>query len=101
MIIYNISIKVNKQIHENWLQWQKEEHIPEIMATGLFQKYIFSRLLEQDDSEGPTYVVQYFMDNIESYNLYLSTYAPLLRQKAMKKWGDQFIAFRSVLEAVQ
>jgi hypothetical protein len=100
MIIYNVTIKVLPEINERWLQWMKEEHIPEIMATGLFHDYRICRLLEQDDQEGPTYTVQYFTDTLENYQTYLQEYAPLLRQKSFDRFGDQFLAFRTVMQVV-
>ena len=100
MIIYNVTIKVTAGINERWLQWMKEEHIPAIMATGLFHDYRICRLLEQDDQEGPTYTVQYFTDTLENYQTYLQEYAPLLRQKSYDKFGDQFLAFRTVMQVV-
>ena len=36
MFIYNITIKVDNRYADEWIQWQKEIHIPEIMGTGLF-----------------------------------------------------------------
>ena len=101
MIIYNITTSINRNIEEEWLQWQKEEHIPEIMATNLFQKYTIYKLLHQDEDEEPTYIVQYFLDNIKDYNLYLAQHATIMREKAFNKWGNQFFAFRTLLEAVQ
>ena len=78
-----------------------EEHIPEVMSTQLFDEYKFFRLLEQDDSEGPTFVIQYFTPLKENYEKYINEFAPVLRERAFKKWGNQFIAFRSLLQAVQ
>lgn len=49
MFIYNITFRVNNSIAEDWLKWQKEEHIPEIIATGLFEDSKIYRLLNQDD----------------------------------------------------
>ena len=100
MICYNITIKIIPQIETEWIEWQKHEHIPEIMSTGLFTEYKFFKLLEQDESEGLTYVLQYFSSSIENYQKYISAFAPLLREKALTKWGDRFIAFRTVMEAV-
>jgi hypothetical protein len=100
MIVYNITTKVHSNIDAAWLQWQKEEHIPEMMATGLFTDYKLFRLLDQDDSEGNTYVIQYSAANADQYSQYTTVYAALLRQKAFRKWGDQFISFRSVLEVI-
>lgn len=100
MIVYNITIKIEPAIEKAWIQWQKEEHIPEIMATGCFEKYQFYKLLEQGEEDGITYIVQYFADSENQYNKYITEKAPILRQKALQKWGDRFIAFRTVMQPV-
>ena len=100
MFIYNVTVKTDHSISSDWLQWMKEEHIPEIIATGCFTKATILRLLEIDDSEGPTYAVQYFAESKALYNRYIQKYADELRRKAMEKWGDKFIAFRSVMQVV-
>ena len=100
MICYNITIKIDPQIEREWIEWQKQEHIPEIMATGLFTEYKFFKLLEQDESDGPTYVIQYFSRDLKNYNRYINEFAPQLRQEAMEKWGDRFVAFRTLLQVV-
>lgn len=100
MIIYNITTKVSHAIENAWLQWQKEEHIPEIMLTGLFTSYQLFRLLEQDDDEGSTYIIQYTANTMEDYQGYIRTHAHALSKKAFEKWADQFISFRSVLEVM-
>ena len=79
----------------------KAEHIPDIMKTQLFTDYKFYRLLEQDDAEGRTYVVQFFSDTAAKLDEYLSKFAPTLRDKAFSKWGNKFIAFRTKMEVVQ
>jgi Domain of unknown function (DUF4286) len=100
MIVYNITIKITPAIETDWLQWQQQEHIPEIMATGIFTGYQFYRLLEQDEPDGITYVVQYFTESMENYQRYLQEHALSIRQKAFARWNDQFIAFRTVMERV-
>jgi hypothetical protein len=100
MIVYNITIKINPAIELEWVRWQQQEHIPDIMSTGMFTEYKMFRLLEQDESEGITYVCQYFASNAANYECYIRDHAPLLRKKAMQRWGDQFIAFRTVMRLV-
>lgn len=100
MIIYNVTTKVDKLIQEEWLSWLKEEHITEILDTGCFTKANILRLLETDDTEGPTYAIQYYAESKALYNLYIEKYATLMRQKSIDKWGGQFIAFRSVMQTV-
>ena len=101
MILYNITMKVNPSIEEEWIKWQKEEHIPEIMSTGLFTEHKFLRLLDQDDTEGKTFAVQYFAKNLNDYQEYIDKHAPELREKALKRWGDGFLSFRTIMELVR
>lgn len=98
MIIYNVTIKVEPSIAAEWVGWMKQEHIAEVMATGLFLDYRLCRLLEQDEAEGLTYIVQYFCDSLEDYNTYISEHAPRLRDNGFQRFGNQFIAFRTVME---
>jgi Domain of unknown function (DUF4286) len=100
MIVYNVTTKVTTAIQHDWLQWIKEEHIPDIISTGCFTHATVLQLLENDDSEGPTYAVQYFADSKSLYNNYMEKYATIMRQKAFDKWGNQFIAFRSLMQVV-
>ena len=97
MIVYNITFKVRWSILDKWVTWQKEEHIPAHLKTGLFDEYKFFRLLEQDEDEGPTFVIQYSTGSEERYRQFMITSAPGLQQQAWNKWGDNFIAFRTVM----
>jgi hypothetical protein len=100
MIVYNVTIKIVNAIHVDWLQWLKEEHVPEVIQTGCFTNASILRLLEGDDAEDPTYTIQYFAESKGLYNRYIENHAPAMRQKSFDKWGDQFIAFRSVMQVV-
>jgi hypothetical protein len=99
-IIYNVTVKVEEGIADAWLQWLLQEHIADVMQTGCFTGYKVVRLLEVDDSEGPTYAIQYNADSKANYNRYIELHAPLMRQKLFDKWGNRFIAFRSLMQVV-
>jgi hypothetical protein len=100
MLIYNVTTKVSWPIHEAWLQWMQGVHIPEVMATGCFEKFQMVRLLEIVEDEGPSYAIQYYSGSRDVYEKYLREFAPALRQKTTEAWGDQFIAFRTLMEVV-
>ena len=101
MIIYNITIKVEKQIADDWLQWMLNEHINDIMQSKCFVDFILVRLLDVDDSEGQTYAVQYYAESKSDYNRYIQLHSSEMRKRSFDKWKDQFIAFRSVMEVVK
>jgi hypothetical protein len=99
-VIYNVTNKVEQSIAGEWLQWLKDEHIPDVLGTGCFTQATIVRLLEVDDSDGPTYAIQYQAGSKELYNRYIETFSTDRRNKAINKWGGRFIAFRSVMEVV-
>jgi hypothetical protein len=101
MIIYNVTTKVEASIADAWLRWMQEEHIPDVMKTGCFSSYRVVRLLEVDDTEGPTYAIQYNADSKADYNRYIQLYAAGLRDKSYQRWGNRFIAYRSVMQEVK
>jgi hypothetical protein len=101
MIIYNVTTQVNWKVHEAWLEWMKSEHIPEVLATGLFTHHRLLKLIEVDETEGPTYAVQYFTSVREKYEQYINNHAKELREKVLLKWSDQVFAFRSLMEVVE
>lgn len=100
MIIYNVTTKVDWSIHDGWLQWMKDEHIPDILATKYFHRYQVVRLLQVDDSDGPTYAVQYYADSLMDCNEYISNFADGKQQKSIERWGNLFVEFRTLMEVV-
>ena len=100
MIVYNITNKVRWNILEGWLEWQMEEQIPAVLVTGLFDGHRLYRLLEQDEDEGPTFVIQYVTSSMERYRRFTEEYDEVFRRAGWEKWGDGFIAFRTLMESV-
>ena len=45
MIIYNVTVNVDLDVHDQWLQWMKATHLPDVMATGLFLDQRMCRVL--------------------------------------------------------
>ncbi len=100
MILYNVTIKVEKDIADEWVQWMKEEHIPELMATGLFVDSKLFRLLDIEDSDGPTYAAQYFCNTMSEYEQYIEVHAQTMRNRGLERFPDKFVAFRTIMEKV-
>jgi hypothetical protein len=100
MIIYNVTTKIANSVKQPWLEWLRDEHIPDIINTGCFTHALILYLLESDDEEGITYAVQYYANNKEDYERYIEQFSTIMRKKAMDKWGDQFISFRTIMEVV-
>lgn len=99
MIIYNVTINVEEDIHDSWLTWMKTEHIPEMLATGKFSKALMTKVLVEEELGGITYSIQYTTNNIETLHKYYAEDAENLRAKSSLFEG-KFVAFRTELEIV-
>lgn len=100
MLIYNVTIKVSWPIHDAWLQWMKDKHIPDVMASGCFTESRLVKLLEVDEEDGPTYAAQYHVSDHSNYKRYIEQFAPAMRKDVTDNWGDQLVLFRSLMEVV-
>ena len=100
MIIYNVTIKIDKNSHKGWLEWMKKKHIPDIMNTQLFTKYQLAKVLGQDDEDGYTYAIQYTCIDMKTLQLYSSKYAPDLQLEHHKIFEGKYVAFRTLLEVI-
>lgn len=101
MILYNVTVSVDNDIESQWLEWMREDHIPNVLATGCFQGHRILRMLnDQPDATGATYAVQYELDSMGILDGYLREHAPRLQQDVLEKFGQKCLAFRSVLEEV-
>lgn len=95
-VIYNVTVSVDYDVAEHWLEWMKEEHIPEVMETGHFIESKISKVVGHEDG-GLTYAIQYLCQNMEVYEAYQANFAPTLQAKHTEKFGSQTVAFRTLL----
>ena len=84
MIIYNITVKIDHDVHDEWLKWMKEVHIPEVMATKKFTANNMYRILFDVDG-GVSYSIQYSCKDIETLQNYQIEYAPALQKAHLEK----------------
>lgn len=97
MIVYNVTLKIDHDIHEEWLQWMKAVHIPDVMKTGYFLgNKIFKVMI--DEVDGVTYSVQYNCHSLKDLEEYRERYASALQAEHSKKFAGKFVAFRTLLE---
>lgn len=99
MIIYNVTVNVDADVAEEWLQWMKAVHIPDVMSTGMFLDNRICRVLAEEEG-GFTYAIQYTAADMATYERYKAEHAPRLQAETQKRYSGKFVAFRTLLEVV-
>ncbi|MDT0605856.1 DUF4286 family protein [Croceitalea rosinachiae] len=100
MIIYNVTINIDESVHDDWLQWMKEKHIPDMLATKKFNAAKMCKIMVEEDMGGITYSVQYATKDKKTLDLYYKEDAAIMRSKGLKLFADKFVAFRTELEII-
>jgi hypothetical protein len=99
MLLYNVTVGVDKNIETEWLQWMKSEHIPKVLKTRMFVSYKIYKVLHDQEDGTVSYSVQYFASSIDNVQQYLETFAPVLIEEHRKRYANN-VAFRTLLEEV-
>ena len=100
MILYNVTVNIDASVQEDWLNWMKKVHIPDVLATGLFVENRIMRVLNTEEGEGFTYSVQYTLNSMEDYEAYQRDHAARLQSEHSRRYSNKFVAYRTLLEWV-
>lgn len=100
MYIYNVTINIDESVHDPWLQWMREKHIPDMLATGKFVQARICRVMVEEESGGITYAVQYFTTGRDLLQQYYEEDAERLRKESLSRFPGKFVAFRTELEVI-
>lgn len=101
MLIYNVTVKIDNDIESEWISWQRDVHIPGVMASRLFYDCQFSKLISHEEEDGKTYVMQFYAKDKNAFENFKKHHADRLRDLSLEKWDNKFVVFESLLAAVQ
>jgi hypothetical protein len=100
MYIYNVTTNIEESVHDEWLKWMKEKHIPDMLSTGKFNYAKMSQVIIEEEMGGTTYSVQFSTDSLESLQDYYKEDAVRLRDEALKLFKGKFVTFRTELKVI-
>ena len=99
-IVYNVTVKVDPEVLDDWLDWMKNIHIPDVMATGKFLEYRLQRIINAQEGDNPTYAIQYLCADMATLHQYQIHHAAALQQDHTERYKDRFVAFRTLMEVL-
>ena len=100
MYIYNVTINIDESVHDEWVYWMNEIHIPDMLATGKFTEARMCRVMIEEEMGGITYSIQYMTANKETLQRYFDEDAERLRQDGIDRFNGKFVAFRTELDLI-
>jgi hypothetical protein len=97
MIVYNVTYQVTHDLLDAWRSWLTESRIPAMKQTGLVGDHRIFQLLDQDETEGLTYVVQYHLSDLESFRSFEQCFPRLRNEPVPEAFFPRCMAFQTVM----
>lgn len=100
MLLYNVTIGIDRDVEQEWLQWMRSRYIPAVLNTGTFVDSKLYKVLHNEDEGTVSYSVQFFAEDILQVSEYLEKHEQVLGAELMQTFRDKHVAFRTLLEEV-
>ena len=100
MILYNVTVSIDPSIADDWVNWMRSNHIPDVMATGCFVESRISRVHGEEEG-GVTYAITYLSPSQEKMDEYQQQHAPVLQKDHAERYAGKFAAFRTILSVIE
>ncbi|OQD43607.1 DUF4286 family protein [Croceivirga radicis] len=100
MIIYNVTTNIDDSVHDEWLSWMKDIHIPAMLATKKFVEAKMCKVVVKEEMGGTTYSVQYRSIDRPTLESYYTEHAENMRLQGERLFPNKFVSFRTELEVI-
>ncbi len=99
MILFNITMKIDHDVHNDFLQWIRGEHTGDRLEGTVMASRLY-RLTGVDVRDGITYCLQHYFRDNEAYNQHVISGDLAFREDLSGRYGDKLVVFSSVLAEV-
>ena len=100
MILYNITILVDKSIEQEWLEWITIKHIPNVLKTGCFLSAKINRIINNNEPN-QSFAISYECESMKKMHLYKTKYSKKLSNDYLERFGNKTDSFRTLLEVIK
>jgi uncharacterized protein DUF4286 len=94
-LVYEVTAVVELELAEGWERYMREEHIPDVLATGCFTRASLAR------ASGGRYLIRYQLAAPADLERYLTQVAPALRAEFAAHYPGGVALTRETWELVQ
>ena len=85
---YEVTMEVDSSISEEWVEYMRSEHIPEVMQTGVFMSCQFLRIIEPAKEGLECFRITYEAKSLSAIQAYRAELSPELQRKHNARYGE-------------
>jgi hypothetical protein len=99
MIVYNITLHIDKKILDEALIYLKKIYIPEITAGGILVQPSLRRVMHTAD-EGESYAVQFHAADTDVLKDWMCRKGEAIHRALATRFGEKITGFTTLLEEI-
>ena len=101
MILFSLTVNIDNDIEDDWLEWMRQTFIPSLWLTGFFHEKRFLKLLNEDlQGNGITYSLQLTLEGIGRMKEFEANHLQDFRNMLYGKYSGRLVDFFTILETV-
>lgn len=100
MIVYNTTFHIEKDAHQECLEYLKKNYIPKAIVSGFLQTPALRRVMQTAEDEGFSYSVQFLVKNVDTLNYWLQNEGAAMQQELVDRFGHKIAGFTTLLEDI-
>ena len=96
-MLYVVFVAVDNDSNDAWFRWMRDDHIPDVLATGCFGDATIVRDAESDTEHETAYRILYRAHSEAAFERYQREFGPALRDDHVARFGSVTRASRELL----
>lgn len=100
MIVYNTTFNIENDIQEECLEHLKKIYIPKAIASGFLYNPYLRRILQNEETEGQNFSVQFHVKNVDTLNYWLQNEGAAIQQELISRFKTKVVGFTTLLEEI-
>lgn len=99
-LLLSVSIDVESNVQERWLEWAEDYYVPEMLATGCFEHCRISYLEEDEDSGFHTYRLDFISPDPEDLERFETEFAHSMEKELKKKFLGKYNSMSTLYQLI-
>ncbi len=101
MIIFNTTYCVTDKVYGGFIKWLKEQHIPQMLASGFFSDERVSKVITQEEQEGTSVSVQLTAQSMDAIADWNEQHGDLFKMEVASLFSEEVLFFSTFMEIIE
>lgn len=100
MILYNTTFIVEQEVHDDWFEWLKAEHINDYLKSNCFIGARLGKITSHIEPGAISYSLQLFVNDELTLDQFKNNFLSEIKQKSLQKFATKVLSFESEMEHI-